>query len=62
MANKLTLVIDLLCFFVEHHGYNMRTYSIQRGMLHSVLVYLKSKHHFLAHCGLNLLYFFILLF
>uniref|UniRef100_A0A1I8C0F9 SMK-1 domain-containing protein n=1 Tax=Meloidogyne hapla TaxID=6305 RepID=A0A1I8C0F9_MELHA len=50
MANKLTLVIDLLCFFVEHHSYNMRTYAIQRGMLHSVLVYLKSKHHFLAHC------------
>ncbi|KAL7073391.1 hypothetical protein ACQ4LE_007251 [Meloidogyne hapla] len=55
MANKLTLVIDLLCFFVEHHSYNMRTYAIQRGMLHSVLVYLKSKHHFLAHCALRLL-------
>uniref|UniRef100_A0A914LK23 Serine/threonine-protein phosphatase 4 regulatory subunit 3-like central domain-containing protein n=1 Tax=Meloidogyne incognita TaxID=6306 RepID=A0A914LK23_MELIC len=55
MANKLTLVIDLLCFFVEHHSYNMRTYAIQRGMLLSILVYLKSKHHFLAHCALRLL-------
>uniref|UniRef100_A0A915PBS8 Serine/threonine-protein phosphatase 4 regulatory subunit 3-like central domain-containing protein n=1 Tax=Meloidogyne floridensis TaxID=298350 RepID=A0A915PBS8_9BILA len=55
VANKLTLVIDLLCFFVEHHSYNMRTYAIQRGMLLSILVYLKSKHHFLAHCALRLL-------
>lgn len=50
IANKIALVVDLLCFFVEHHSYNMRTYIIQKGLIQQVLVYLKSKHHFLAHC------------
>lgn len=53
MANRTSLIIDLLCFFVEHHSFNMRTYTIQRGLIQSVLVYLKSKHHFLALCEWN---------
>uniref|UniRef100_A0A183BRR1 SMK-1 domain-containing protein n=1 Tax=Globodera pallida TaxID=36090 RepID=A0A183BRR1_GLOPA len=54
-ANRTTQIIDVLCFFVEHHGYNMRTYTIQKNLIQSVLVNLQSKHHFLALCALRLI-------
>uniref|UniRef100_A0A915CWL2 Serine/threonine-protein phosphatase 4 regulatory subunit 3-like central domain-containing protein n=1 Tax=Ditylenchus dipsaci TaxID=166011 RepID=A0A915CWL2_9BILA len=53
-ANRLALVVDLFCFFVEHHNYSMRTYTVQRNLLKSVLVYLKSRHHFLALSALRM--------
>ncbi|KAI1719250.1 component of IIS longevity pathway SMK-1 domain-containing protein [Ditylenchus destructor] len=53
-ANKLALVIDLFCFFVDHHNYSMRTFTVQRNLLRSVLVYLKSRHHFLSLCALRM--------
>jgi hypothetical protein len=58
MANKIALIVDLLCFFVEHHNINMRTYTVQKNLLQSVLVYLESKHHFLAHCKSFLIWYF----
>ncbi|KAL3068072.1 hypothetical protein niasHT_038062 [Heterodera trifolii] len=55
VANRTSQIIDLLCFFVEHHGFNMRTCTIQKNLLHSVLMNLQSKHHFLALCALRLI-------
>lgn len=49
-ANQLALIIDLFCFFVDHHNFSMRVFVLQKNLLNFVLVYLKSKHHFLALC------------
>ena len=47
-AQLLFLIVELLTFCIEHHGYLMKNYIIQRDLLRRVLVLLKSKHAFLG--------------
>ena len=49
-AQLVALILELLCFCVEHHSYHMKNYIIHRDLLNRVLVLLKSKHTFLVLC------------
>jgi len=54
-AQLLFLIVELLTFCIEHHGYLMKNYIIQRDLLRRVLVLLKSKHAFLALSALRMM-------
>ncbi|NXS35304.1 P4R3B phosphatase, partial [Pomatostomus ruficeps] len=52
-AEILASVLQLLSFCVERHKYHMRVYVLNKDLLRRILMFLKSKHKFLALCALR---------
>ncbi|KAB0365309.1 hypothetical protein FD754_009465 [Muntiacus muntjak] len=49
----LALILELLTFCVEHHTYHIKNYIMNKDLLRRVLVWMNSKHTFLALCALH---------
>ena len=54
-AQLLSLTLELLAFCIEHHGYHIKNYVLNKDLLRRVLVLLKSKHAFVSLCKLFLI-------
>ncbi|NWX30157.1 P4R3B phosphatase, partial [Notiomystis cincta] len=52
-AEILASVLELLSFCVERHKYHMKIYIINKDLLRRTLIFMKSKHKFLALCALR---------
>ncbi|KAB0387952.1 hypothetical protein FD755_002908 [Muntiacus reevesi] len=52
-AQLLALILELLTFCVEHHTYHIKNYIMNKDLLRRVLVWMNSKHTFLALCALH---------
>lgn len=46
-AQLLSIILELLSFFVEHHAYHIRNYILHKDLLRRVLMLMKSRHTFL---------------
>lgn len=55
IANRLSVILRLVTFCVEHHSFSMRQRCVNQDLLNKALVLLKSKHSFLVLSALKLL-------
>lgn len=53
LVQLLSLILELLAFFVEHHTYHIKNYIMHKDLLRRILVLMKSKHTFLVLCALR---------
>ncbi|CAK9304388.1 unnamed protein product [Gordionus sp. m RMFG-2023] len=54
-AHLLSIIIEILSFYVSHHTFHSKNYFINKDLLRRALVLTKSKHHFLILCALRLM-------
>ncbi|KAG9510636.1 Serine/threonine-protein phosphatase 4 regulatory subunit 3, partial [Fragariocoptes setiger] len=47
-AQLLSIILEMLTYFFEHHGYHLRDYIVHKSLLRRILVFLKSRHTFLV--------------
>lgn len=49
-ANQMALILELTSFCVENHVQSMRNFIVQKDLLSTIAVYLRSQHHFMSLC------------
>lgn len=47
-AQLLAIILELITFCIEHHAYHIRTYLLQKEILHRIMILTKSRHTFLV--------------
>lgn len=50
VAQLLSIVLELLTFCVEHHGYHIRSYMLQKLIIYRIMNLTRSKHKHLVLC------------